>query len=77
MVSDDMPSNESMTGKGNASGESNMAQSDQAQAWSGNSVEYDSVIGEYTNRAYDSLPESNLPDSMKELVRDYFSDLNE
>ena len=77
MVGDDMPYNENLNGQANKEGDSYMAQSDQAFAWSGNSVEFSRVIGEYTNRAYNNLQNSKLPDSMKSLIRDYFSGLNE
>lgn len=78
MISDtDMPYNETLNGHANANGESNMMQSDQTFEWRGESVEFNRVIGEYANRAYDSLQRSKLPDSMKNLIRDYFTGLNE
>lgn len=77
MIGDDMPFNETLTGQANADGESELIRSDQVIEWEGNSVEYDKVIGEYTNRAYDSLEKSNLPDSMKKIIKDYFVELNE
>lgn len=74
---DDLPANETLNGQANADGDSNYVQSEQVFAWNGNAVEFSQVIGEYTNRAYNSLQNSNLPESMKSLIRDYFSGLNE
>jgi len=44
--------------------------------WSGVEVEYGQVIAEYTNQAYAGLDKSDIPDSMKDIVKDYFSELN-
>ena len=45
--------------------------------WEGIEIPYEQVIAEYTNQAYENLSGSNIPDSMKDIVKDYFSELNE
>ena len=54
-----------------------MTESNQTATWSGQSVDYNQVIGNYTNQAYTNMESSNIPDSMKDLIRDYFTELNE
>ncbi len=74
---EDMMSDENLTGQANANGQSYLTESDQVATWSGESVSYDQVIGNYTNQAYTNMESSNIPDSMKDLVIDYFTELNE
>jgi len=73
----ELPYNETLTGQANSNGESTLSRTDNPYAWRGNSVEYGAVVGEYANKAYNSLQSSKLPDSMKSLIRDYFSQLSE
>ena len=78
MVPDaDFGTNENLSGQSNSSGQSYMTESDQAATWRGESVDYNQVIGEYTNQAYTNMETSNIPDSMKDLIKDYFTELNE
>ena len=69
--------NEYLTGQANSEGNSYLTESNQVMTWSGESVTYEQVIGNYTNQAYTNMESSNIPDSMKELVKDYFTELNE
>lgn len=68
---------DNLTGKANADGDSTISQSNQSYTWSGNAVDYNTVIGDYTNQAYSDLNSSSAPDSMKDYVKDYFSELNQ
>jgi hypothetical protein len=43
----------------------------------GNSVTYDQVIGEYKQQALDSINSNDIPAGMKDLIKDYFSSLEE
>ncbi|MFD3158563.1 hypothetical protein ACFIJ5_17185 [Haloimpatiens sp. FM7330] len=43
----------------------------------GNSVPYNKVVGEYKNRAMENVKRSDIPDGMKEIVKSYFSSLEE
>ena len=73
----DMGTNENLTGQANSNGNSYLTESNQTATWSGQSVDYNQVIGNYTNQAYTNMESSNIPDSMKDLIRDYFTELNE
>ena len=77
MISDKLASdNSNITGKPSGDGESQQTQSGPTVTWSGIEVEYGQVIAEYTNQAYAGLEKSNIPDSMKDIVKDYFTELN-
>lgn len=45
-------------------------------AWEGEHVEYGSVIGEYTDSAYEGIAGGKYPDGMETVIRDYFEQLN-
>ena len=77
MVSDSIPGyNETLTGQANNSGNSSFMQSNQSLTWAGQSVEYNKVVGQYTEQAYSNLQQSKIPESMKSLIKDYFTELN-
>ena len=70
---------ENLNGQPNGSGDSTSSQSDRAYNWSGTAVDYNQVIGEYTNRAYSELNDSkyeNMDSTMKDYIKDYFTELN-
>ena len=46
-------------------------------AWEGEHVEYSSVIGEYTESAYEGLANGRYPNGMESVIRDYFGSLNQ
>lgn len=45
-------------------------------AWEGDHVEYSSVIGEYTDSAYEGIANGRYPSGMEAVIRDYFENLN-
>ncbi len=77
MVSDQNSGpNQFMTGQANSQGSSQLTPSQNAQVWAGENVQYEQVIGDYTRQAYDNMNQSQIPDSMKDMVKEYFSNLN-
>lgn len=42
----------------------------------GKKVNYDRVIGEYESKAYETMDKSNIPKGMQEVVKEYFTELN-
>lgn len=52
-------------------------QSEQALSWVGEHVDYNQVIGSYTSQAYHQIDQSNYPESMKNIIKDYFMGLNQ
>lgn len=73
---DDLGPNQNLTGKANQNGDSQKYQSDKTKGYKGTKNDYKQVIGEYSKKAYDNMNQSNIPDSMKDLVKNYFSNLN-
>lgn len=45
-------------------------------AWEGEHVDYNSVIGEYTESAYEGIANGRYPSGMESVIRDYFENLN-
>lgn len=45
-------------------------------AWEGDHVAYSSVIGEYTDTAYEGIANGKYPSGMESVIRDYFENLN-
>ena len=76
MVDEYMDPNQNLTGQANKEGSSTMTQAGQGYAWSGQKKDYNQVIGNYKNHAYDRMNKSQIPDSMKDMVKDYFTDLD-
>lgn len=50
---------------------------DKSQSVRGTSIPYDQVIGQYRQEAFDSMNSSDIPAGLKDLVKDYFSSLEE
>lgn len=61
----------------------NTTESDQSEyyreqnglAWEGEHVAYESVIGNYTNQAYEGLEQGRYPSGMTDVIKDYFGGL--
>ncbi len=45
-------------------------------AWEGEHVDYNSVIGKYTDNAYEGIAKGRYPSGMEPVIRDYFENLN-
>jgi uncharacterized protein YpiB (UPF0302 family) len=68
---------ENLTGKKNNGGSTDQITSNQSQTVRGSSVTYDQVFGQYKEHALDSINSNDIPTGMKDLVKDYFSSLEE
>jgi uncharacterized coiled-coil DUF342 family protein len=66
-----------ITGQKNNSGTTDQVTTDKSQSVRGSSVPYDQVIGEYKQQALDSINSNDIPAGMKDLIKDYFSSLEE
>lgn len=64
-----------LTGQKSSGGDSYRTSSSDGLAWSGQSVDYNSVIGEYSNNAYHQIDSSSIPEVMKDMIKNYFSGL--
>lgn len=67
---------ENVTGTGN-SGSSQYEKGSQSQGFRGEKVDYDSVLGSYSQAAYDRLSAGGIPEGMENVVKNYFDGLNE
>ena len=65
-----------LSGSINENGESQQVQIENGLNIDGSKVDYDKVIGDYTNSALEGANNSNLPESLKNLIKDYFEGLN-
>lgn len=66
-----------LSGQKNKGGSSEITSGESSQTNKGNSLPYNQVFGEYRDKAFESMNTSNIPEGMKEIVKDYFSSLEE
>ncbi|MPQ42715.1 pectinesterase [Clostridium tarantellae] len=64
-----------LTGNKNGEGNSQMIETENGLNKKGEKVNYESVLGDYSNKAMESLNNSNLPEAMKNAVKEYFNGL--
>ncbi len=67
----------SLTGEKNNDQDSDYYRQQNGLAWEGNHVDYSSVIGEYTDNAYEGIANGRYPSGMEPVIRDYFESLNQ
>ncbi|MDP4145362.1 MAG: hypothetical protein Q8936_12910 [Bacillota bacterium] len=66
---------DNLTGSKNNSGSSQLQDSSDGPTTKGESVQYDTVIGGYSKQANEDVNDYSIPDSMKEIVKGYFDQL--
>ncbi|MCR5209644.1 MAG: hypothetical protein K6C99_05505 [Lachnospiraceae bacterium] len=57
-------------------GESTYQRDNNGIGWEGDHVDYDNVIGEYSDRAYQGIENGRYPSGMEDVIKDYFSSFN-
>ena len=71
-----IPQNEgnddNLTGQGNSDGNSTSYKENNGLAWEGEHVSYESVIGSYTNQAYEGIQSGKYPTGMENVIKEYF-----
>lgn len=67
---------ENLTGRQNE-GTSYVIQGGDSLTWSGNSVDYNQVIGEYSKQALSQISNSDYPAGVQDIVKSYFEELNQ
>lgn len=72
----DIGKDKNLTGNKNENGDSQSIDSENGFNLDGSKINYDKVIGDYTNSALEGANNSNLPESLKDLIKDYFEGLN-
>ena len=66
--------NERLEGKINSNGTGITQRG--GEAWAGTSVDYQQVIGDYSQNAYNKVQGSNYPSGVQDIVKSYFEELN-
>lgn len=66
----------SLTGNKNGDQNSDYFRQQNGLAWEGEHVDYNSVIGRYTDSAYEGIARGRYPSGMESVIRDYFENLN-
>lgn len=67
---------ENLTGRQNE-GTSYVTQGGDSLTWSGNSVDYSQVVGEYSKQALSQISSSDYPAGVQDIVKSYFEELNQ
>lgn len=66
----------SLTGNKTGDQQSDYFRQQNGLAWEGEHVDYNSVIGRYTDSAYEGIANGKYPTGMESVIRDYFENLN-
>lgn len=65
-----------LTGEKTGNQDSDYYRQQNGLAWEGDHVDYSSVIGQYTDSAYEGIANGKYPGGMEAVIRDYFENLN-
>lgn len=66
-----------LTGNQGSKEDSDYYRQQNGLAWEGEHVDYNTVIGSYTDRAYEGLAGGRYPSGMEEVIKGYFEGLNQ
>lgn len=69
--------NENITGNYNDNSTSQYAHEQNGLVWEGTQVPYDTVVGQYSQQAYDGIDKGKYPGTMSGVIKDYFSGLSD
>lgn len=75
-IPNEIAQNSSLTGNKTGDQNSDYYRRQNGLAWEGEHVDYNSVIGEYTDNAYEGITQGRYPSGMEPVIRDYFENLN-
>ena len=66
---------DNLTGDKNKSGATQSIETQSGLNLDGQKVQYDSIIGDYSKQEIDSMDKSTIPQSLQDVVKNYFSEL--
>ncbi len=66
-----------ISGKTDGSSSGEYTEINGSMTFSGTATDYEQVISEYTKKAYTAIDSESVPDALKGIVKNYFSDLSE
>ena len=75
-IPNDIGDDPSLTGEKTGDENSDYYRQQNGLAWEGQHVDYNSVIGQYTDNAYEGIANGRYPSGMESVIRDYFENLN-
>lgn len=75
-VPENWQDNENLTGTP-VDGESYTQEGGPSVTWSGKKTDYQKVIGEYQNKAYERIEGGNYPAAVQDAIKNYFENLNQ
>ena len=67
----------SLNGKNTREGDDQTIKTSSSMTFNGTAADYETVISSYTGKAYSALNSSTVPEAMKDVVKNYFSELSE
>jgi hypothetical protein len=76
-VPNQLGDDENLTGNKTGSDNSDYYRAQNGLAWEGDHVSLDSVIGQYTQDAYDGIAGGKYPSGMEDVIKDYFKNLTD
>ena len=68
---------ENLTGSAGSSDDSDFIRTQNGLEWEGEHVSYESVIGNYTDQAYEGISNGKYPSGMENVIKDYFGSFND
>ncbi len=71
----ELSDDDALTGQKEGDAHSDYYRRQNGLAWEGEHVDYRSVVGDYTDRAYEGLAGGRYPAGMESVIRDYFESL--
>lgn len=75
-IPNDIADDPTLTGEKNGDQNSSYFRQQNGLAWEGEHVDYNSVISQYTNRAFEGISMGKYPSGMESVIRDYFENLS-
>lgn len=69
--------NENVSGQYTENSTSEFAHEQNGLAWEGTQVPYDTVIGDYSDKAYEGIDKGKYPGGMSDVIKNYFTGLSE
>ena len=75
-IPNEIADDSSLTGNKTGDQASDYYRTQNGLSWEGEHVDYNSVIGEYTDNAYEGIAKGRYPSGMEPVIRDYFENLN-
>ncbi len=74
-IPNEVGNDENLSGKP-VEGDSSLSEGGPSLTWSGTSVDYEQVLGDYSDKAYAQIEGDSYPASIQDVIKAYFEELN-